>query len=140
MEAFRTKTYIKEYQRRIEVMQAFASGKVIQIKSGDWGEWVDSCLDTSMFEPIWDWNENDYRIKPEIKLRPYTYDELKKEVLKHGNFVETINGDSVKSVFKFNSNIISIHGNYDTTQDLSYEDFSKLFWVDKHSPCGVFEE
>ena len=49
-------------KEKIEVMEAFESGKPIQISdrfSGGWGDW------TSDLAPAWNWEDNDYRVKPE---------------------------------------------------------------------------
>ena len=48
---------------KIEVMEAFERGEYVEVrtdktKSGTWSVAVD---------PIWDWNNNDYRIKPKPK-------------------------------------------------------------------------
>jgi hypothetical protein len=48
---------IEETKKAIEVMQAFVDGKTIQIKTA--GRWFDTIMN-----PLWDWYETDYRIKP----------------------------------------------------------------------------
>ena len=53
-------------QEMIEVMKAYDKGKTIQWSSKANKTWAD-CTD----EPCWNWNWNDYRIKPESKYRPY---------------------------------------------------------------------
>lgn len=50
-------------REKIEVMQAFERGECVEVrtdktKSGTWSVAID---------PLWDWNNNDYRIKPEPK-------------------------------------------------------------------------
>ena len=50
-------------REKIETMQAFDRGEYVEVrtdktKSGTWSVAVD---------PIWDWNNNDYRIKPTPK-------------------------------------------------------------------------
>ena len=50
--------HIKEYQRRIEVMQAAEEGKGLEYKVRAFGDWLE-CN-----SPIWDWDECDYRVKP----------------------------------------------------------------------------
>ena len=50
-------------REKIEVMQAFERGEYVEVrtdktKSGTWGVAID---------PLWDWNNNDYRIKPKPK-------------------------------------------------------------------------
>ncbi len=47
---------------KIEVMQAFAAGKKIQIKEKSTNFWDDwRCP----FDPVWSWDSCDYRVKPE---------------------------------------------------------------------------
>ena len=50
-------------REKIETMEAFERGEYVEVrtdktKSGTWSVAVD---------PIWDWNNNDYRIKPKPK-------------------------------------------------------------------------
>ena len=55
-------------KEKIEVMQAYAEGKKIQVReigAKDWSNWGLS------LEPDWNWCSCDYRIKPESKYRPY---------------------------------------------------------------------
>lgn len=59
---------MKTIKEKIEVMQAFADGKTIQIahKDDDYAIWTDCTA-----EPIWNWNHCDFRVKPEPTYRPY---------------------------------------------------------------------
>lgn len=55
-------------KEKIEVMKAYAEGKKIEWKPKGcqgWDEW------TFNEEPTWNWNECDFRIKPEPTYRPY---------------------------------------------------------------------
>lgn len=50
-------------REKIDCMQAFERGEYVEVrtdktKSGIWGVAID---------PLWDWNNNDYRIKPKPK-------------------------------------------------------------------------
>ena len=61
----------------IRVMQAFADGKGVQVRSRKWNpreslkpDWVDEELS------CWNFEDFDYRIKPAAKLRPWTADEV----------------------------------------------------------------
>ena len=47
-------------------MQAYENGAVIQERNKQDPEWRDIHC-----EPTWDWQFIEYRIKPELKLRPY---------------------------------------------------------------------
>lgn len=74
----------KTTAEKIAVMQAFLDGKKIEVSvyPGCWGEW------THYVEPIWNWEENNYRIKEEVlPYRRY----VAKCVLSGVLFVWTIN-------------------------------------------------
>ena len=50
-------------REKIECMQAFERGEYVEVRTdktvaGQWGVAID---------PLWDWNNNDYRIKPKPK-------------------------------------------------------------------------
>ena len=50
-------------EEKIEVMQAYADGKQIEVlHENDW---------CRVINPSWDWKSYDYRVKPEPKYRPY---------------------------------------------------------------------
>ena len=53
----------------IRVMQAFVDGKEVEYERPD-GIW------TIINNPCWNWNSQDYRIKPTATLRPWTADEV----------------------------------------------------------------
>jgi hypothetical protein len=53
----------------IRVMQAFVDGKEVEYKRPD-GIW------TIINNPCWNWNTQDYRIKPAATIRPWTADEV----------------------------------------------------------------
>jgi hypothetical protein len=55
-------------QEKIEVMQAYAEGRKIQMRPKEFKEWDDWGISE---EPEWDWCLNEYRIKPESTYRPY---------------------------------------------------------------------
>ena len=67
----------KEQSREAgSVMIGWANGKTIQWRRRDQNEWFDiepACTATIL---SWDWDEFEYRIKPEPKLRPWTADEV----------------------------------------------------------------
>jgi hypothetical protein len=53
----------------IRVMQAFVDGKEVEYERPD-GIWM------LINRPLWDWNTQEYRIKPTATLRPWTADEV----------------------------------------------------------------
>lgn len=63
----------------IKVMQAYVEGKQIQYKDDE--VWIDiEC-------PDWDWHNWEYRIKPELKCRPFrNAEECLEEMKKHQPF------------------------------------------------------
>ena len=55
-------------EEKIEVMKAYAEGKKIEWKPKGcqgWDEWI------YHDDPSWNWDELDFRIKPEFTYRPY---------------------------------------------------------------------
>ena len=70
----------KEARELLPLIQAYAEGKTIQ-RIDDKNEWNDLCIVNFDFSP------NKYRIKPEIKYRPFkTQEECWDEMLKHQPF------------------------------------------------------
>ena len=54
-------------KEKIEVMQAYLEGKVVQIRYGQ--EWID--WDSEEFgEPEWCWDSDEWRIKPKEVVKP----------------------------------------------------------------------
>lgn len=62
---------MKTTEEMISVMRAYADGKTIQFKPNMANEWLDWTVDV---DPLWEWTEIDYRVKPEApkkKVVPY---------------------------------------------------------------------
>ena len=56
-----------ETEEAIAVMQAYVDGKTIQYRPRTVGsEWTDV-----VGNPNWSWYNNHYRVKPQVKYRPY---------------------------------------------------------------------
>ena len=71
---------IKEIRDAAKVMEAYANGKKIQYLDNN-NKWIDA------HNPVFDWYNCDYRIKPEPKYRPFqTQEECWKEMHKHSDF------------------------------------------------------
>lgn len=76
-------------EKMIKVMQAFIEGKTIQYKKvndNDWDAWC-NC------NPVWDWANYEYRVKPEPTYRPYkNLEEFKQDIVRKygGSSFETI--------------------------------------------------
>ena len=59
-------------QEKIEIMKAYEEGYSIQWSRKEEERWYDiKKLTKNMVEPIWNWEDYIYRIKPEPKYRPY---------------------------------------------------------------------
>lgn len=56
---------MKTTEEMVAVMQAFMEGKKIEWFDDLLCEWKDT------ISPAWDWLGTDYRVKPEVKYRPY---------------------------------------------------------------------
>ena len=70
----------EETRDAIKVMEAYANGKKIQYLDNN-NKWIDA------HNPVFDWYNCAYRIKPEPKYRPFeTQEECWEEMLKHQPF------------------------------------------------------
>lgn len=118
---------------KIAVMKASEEGKNIQIFDISSNKWVD----LENLTIAWDWMHNAYRIKPEPKLRPYTFEELCEAIVKHGGYVQ----DKISEYVYL---ISFIRGNEVMYVNGITEEFEKLaehnIWLDDKSPCGIMEE
>ena len=71
---------VQEIREAAKVMEAYANGKKIQYLNDD-NEWIDAP------NPLFDWGNCVYRIKPEPKYRPFrTQEECWNEMHKHPDF------------------------------------------------------
>lgn len=127
-----------DIKEKIAVMQAYAEGKKIEICSINTDpikKWF------VCYAPTWNWDSFDYRVKPELKPRPYMFDELQDEMAK-GKFV--VKHKYSKSIYT----ITQVCDDYSkdekiqlsTYNNISYEQLLKNYqWLDG-SPCGVIKE
>lgn len=125
----------EQTKQAIAVMQAYVDGKALQYKSKNTNHWHEFLTAST---PTWRWLEFDYRIKPEAKVRPYTYEEMCKEIKKHGGYIKLTESGAVYNINFFDKEII-ISGNDREADD--YEFLCRNFvWFDDNTPCGVVEE
>lgn len=129
-------------QEKIEVMEGFVEGKKIQ-----WRPKFDIKWDDCVYGPDWNWNMNDYRIKPEEKYRPYKdTNELKADFFKDcpqmskryrmAIWVVMPNGTELEITgFSGNGEYALINGEY-----YSMEDLFKDFKYPDGSPFGIRED
>lgn len=79
----------------------------------------------------------DYRKKPE--RRPYTFEELKIELRKHGGYVVTKDGTVLNHI-----ELADSRGIFNTCSKSSRYGFNELLhnfvWLDDGSPCGILDE
>ena len=115
---------MKTLEEKIAVMQAFKDGKEI--------EFAPNCFTNKIWnytrDPIWNWFENEYRVKPTPEYIPFTFEDAefligKVVKSKDENWVETISwcGDIATSV-----------SNYETL-------LSDYTFLDG-SPCGKLKQ
>lgn len=116
-------------EEKIAIMQAYVDGKQIQQVQVRWCnetiEWEDAP------EPSWNWDEREYRIKPEPKeptYRPYKdFAEFRADWEKHGGWVKDKRDGDIYLQIEFNEikpMILYCH----------------KVWADDGTPCGVKEE
>ena len=105
----------------IRVMQAFADGKEVEYERPD-GIWM------LINRPLWDWNTQEYRIKPTATLRPWTADEVPLgAVMRHKTDV------SYRSLIGSTSNE---NARSEWLKDREHSTDGGKNWL----PCGVVEE
>lgn len=125
---------IKDTKEKIEVMQAYVDGEQIQFSPVGKEQWVDA---SHIMRMSWNWEENDYRIKPVPKYRPYnSAEEINNDFKLHGPLV--------KSAFNQFFNLIMIDadrgvviGDTNGNNFRSYENLYKSYKWSDGTPCGV---
>ena len=92
---------MKTTKEMIEVMQAYLKGEQIE-ESIDQKVWF-TC------EPIWDWNNFDYRVKPKNSYVPFeTADEFLAAQRKHGEvIVDNVSGEKSNAYVNKNGTVVS---------------------------------
>lgn len=126
-------------KEKIEVMQAFLDGKLIEYKlSSDGDIWL------SVSDPHWDWDNCIYRIKPESKFRPYKDGKEFMEALStHGAWISPKNAKETKGfvILKFNDYNVLIFTDTLVLETVLYDVLLKNYvWTKDNTPCGIEEE
>ena len=127
----------EEAKRRAELYSALAEGKIIQFKQEN-GEWTD--LKTDLMCGIA--GSFRYRIKPELKYRPFkTKEECWNEMMKHHPFGSLKSKDNeyfciIGSVNKDNTITLAIEPNTDYSCTYIFEHY--IF--SDGTPFGIMEE
>lgn len=135
---------MKATREKIAVMQAYADGKKIEFdaESKDvWESWE------SREEPNWNWEENDYRIKPEPKYRPYKYaGECFADVKKHGGWIRAKHFDEYFHIGCSGDGFVIMvaSGDKNSMNGNVAESFEELLennvWADDGTPCGILKK
>ena len=119
----------------IKVMQAYVEGKQIQYKDDE--VWID------IEAPDWDWHNWEYRIKPELKCRPFkNTEECWQEMQKHQPFgwIKDKNDGHYSMVTTVDAaegeKHISISGDYLCSLDVTMS----LYTFADGAPFGIKEE
>lgn len=129
---------MKTIEEMIAVMQAYADGKEIEYSS-------DNEIWSKAKNPFWDWDNYDYRIKPEgrCEYRPYyNSDEFAEDQKKHGPYIKL---KSLPVTVLFLPSIVGLSfivSQKYTSEGLLTEKYDEVFkkyvWQDG-TPCGVME-
>ena len=120
----------EETRDAVKVMEAYANGKKIQYLDNN-NKWIDA------HNPVFDWYNCDYRIKPEPKYRPFqTQEECWKEMHKHPDFGWGLNnlGEYVNLSRISNDSIYTKGDGFDLNNAL------KGFRFTDGKPFGIKEE
>lgn len=117
-----------------EVLKAYGEGKTIQAKSIMDNKWLDTT------EPVFDFFRSEYRIKPEPKYIPFTFEDSKLFrdkwiVLKeeHGSSEKL-----TRIIGICKDHIKHIIGGYITS--VQYKDLLRMYTFEDGSPCGKLVE
>ena len=121
----------KEARELLPLIQAYAEGKTIQ-RIDDKNEWNDLCIVNFDFSP------NKYRIKPELKYRPFkTQEECWDEMLKHQPF-GWVRGKYSKVLYHIES-IASDRVVYAFGNHMSFDFIVKNYEFVDGTPLGIKE-
>ena len=119
---------IKTIKEQIEVMKACSEGKTIQQYSKYIKGWFDLEIDDRLYEPAFNWEDKDYRIKPEIKKRPMTFEEIKKYWKEHRT-----------EIFYYQNECFMING-FETLQDDNFLEKNFIYFNDSCLEYDTFIE
>ena len=131
-----TTNLIAEYKRRLAVMEAATPHNVERHRPD-----IGSDVWQSVSDPFWDWDEENYRIKPEPKYRAWTLDEVpvgavvrRKQTKAHGVADRVI-------IIGTSDGRVHCGDSLDTTtcEDLLQEAEVSYDFCKTWQPCGVLE-
>ena len=115
---------MKTTQEMIAVMQAYVDGKEIESANNSFTDkiWYDT------IDPIWNWYENDYRVKPTSEYVPFTFEDA-----------EFLIGKVVKSKDENWIEMITWCDN-DEASSISYSTLLYGYTFIDGSPCGKLKQ
>lgn len=128
----------EEIRDAAKVMEAYANGKKIQYLNG-----IDGWVDTSL--PLFNWAKHFYRVKPELKCRPFkNQEECWNEMHKHPNFgwiKGNVTGEykQIVRIYNYNAELIFNIG-YNGSADYSPEMMFSSYTFADGTPFGIKEE
>lgn len=96
-----------ETEEAIAIMQAWVDGKTIQYKP----KRIDSVWSDVIGTPEWSWYNNHYRVKPQVKYRPYNSPEECFDNLRCDGWLKRREGKVYKRIYRLDM----------------YVDYQKLF-------------
>lgn len=133
------KIYKGEIQRLMPIFQAMAEGRTIQTKNGNGWIDIDGDEDGLNIETLIG-NQNCYRIKPEVKYRPFAnVEECWREMLKHQPFgwvKSKIKGYYILITAVDNGDYMSLSGN----SGWSFYSLMKDYTFADDTPFGIKKE
>ena len=123
----------EEVKSVMNIIQAFSDGKTIQAIDPYDGEW---CNQTKLnFEALF---EGQYRIKPEVKYRPFkNKKECWKEMLKHQPFGWIADEDCYRSIAILDDESIEVPSFVDDDFVLSFKEAMDDFTFADGTPFGI---
>ena len=131
---------VQEIREAAKVMEAYANGKKIQYLNDD-NEWIDAP------NPLFDWDNCVYRIKPEDTYRPFeTKEECWQEMLKHNEFgwVKSKTRDANKHISNIEKdiegNVWFVAASFSGIEKYSPKQMLDYFVFMDGEPFGIKEE
>ena len=133
----------EEIRDAAKVMEAYANGKEVQCNDNRLGngEWI------TTDNPSFNWDKYTYRIKPEVKYRPFkTQEECWNEMLKHNPFGWVKSKDKgyfhLIGLVQFASELEDVMITFATSENLarsSHSIYENYIFADG-TPFGIKEE
>lgn len=124
----------EEAKNKIEILNAYAEGKVLQIAHKGQGDWEDTHGELAFV-----FDRYDYRVKPESKLRPYANaKEFLEAAKEHGPYFTGNTHEYVFPATVYDNQAMVLNG-----REVHFIEFGVMLdiytWQDG-TPCGVIED